>query len=278
VDGKKVFHGMPKRAFMAMSQEGQEAMTANPNARIVAYKSEQVQEKALFRLFDFMKGNCFTAKPFVLKPSPEMVDTMELYRAGRLFFKSDLYLKGLYYDIHRYLEEGTMPSFCELNVICKLNNGAEHKLYKFAVAVMSSYRYQGFIIDKEAFESWLEKHPAFGKAMDAYAAEKQAQKDQQRSDLKARLQVRRANSRAPHRAAFTLPAVSPLPMFVEVRDLRKPSMRKGYKQPAKKDSGAEDVAQEERYALEAVHFRAEASTTSFKIRALHSNQFSRTIY
>ncbi|KAF2655163.1 hypothetical protein K491DRAFT_716526 [Lophiostoma macrostomum CBS 122681] len=138
LDGKKLFHGMPKRAFMAMCKEGQDAIAANPKAEAVSYKSDQIQRKALFRIFDYMKGNCFTAKPFVLKPDSNMLDSLELYRAGRLFFKSDQCLQGLFHHIHRYLEDGTMPSFGELEVICKLKDAFNHKVYNFAVAVMAT--------------------------------------------------------------------------------------------------------------------------------------------
>lgn len=238
LDGKKVFHGMPKRAFMAMCKEGQDAIAANPKAEAVSYKSDQIQRKALFRIFDYMKGNCFTAKPFVLKPDSNMLDSLELYRAGRLFFKSDQYLQGLYHHIHRYLEDGTMPSFGELEVICKLKDAFNHKVYNFAVVVIASYRFQGMIADQDAFESWLEKHPGFAKSMDDYAAKKQAQKDQRRSEHQNRLQVTRKNSRVRRNPDSFLPAASPVPTHVEVRDLRKPSTRKGYKQGAKKDTNA----------------------------------------
>ncbi|KAF2655164.1 hypothetical protein K491DRAFT_679124 [Lophiostoma macrostomum CBS 122681] len=176
-----VFKKMPKRALLAFSSEMQKALSSHAMTPALCFNDEQVPAFALYKLCDFMKGNCKAT--FALKPGKTFEETVDIYRVACLFDMGK-YAGNLKFQIRAKLMGEILPSYSELEAIMKLP--PSDGLFKCAAMIMSSYRHQGGSKDKK-FLDWLLQSPELKKAMDEYSKKKQVEKENRKSERQAHM-------------------------------------------------------------------------------------------
>jgi hypothetical protein len=174
-----VFKNMPKRALLAFSAQMQIALSSHAKTPALCFNPEQVPAVALYKLCDFMKGNCIHT--FALKPGKTFEETVEIYHVAYLFDMGK-YAGSIKYHIRTKLMSETIPTYSEIEAIMKLPPSDD--LFKCAAVIMSSYRHQGGSKDQE-FLDWLARYPELKKAMDEYSKKKQAEKQHRQTERQA---------------------------------------------------------------------------------------------
>lgn len=156
--------GIPKRAAMAMSNYFNDVLTKYPNSTTIWLNEDDVSEKYVSKIVNFMTGNAKSNGTFALRDvNATFSQELELYRRAVYQFKMGHHAHVMRESLTGYLERD-IPSYASLDAVLSLPD--TDPVYKCAVSRMQYLQHKGELDGDDEWFDWLNENSSFDFDMD----------------------------------------------------------------------------------------------------------------